>query len=328
MPYPAGHRAAVRTPAGVESVLYIFGASIADGYGPSGGLIQGTDGNFYGTTSNGGAFVNDGSFCIACSFGTVYRITPAGAETVLHSFPASGSDGTSPFGLIQGTDGNLYGTTLTGGANGNGGNALGDGTVYKINPAGVETVLHSFGASSADGLNPGGVIQGMDGNLYGITIGGGVHNDGTFYMITLAGVETILHSFGASSTDGVRPGSLIQGADGNFYGVTASGGAHGGGTFFMITPAGAESVVYSFGASSTDGTGTPAYLPNVSPLFLDRHWDGHVYGRNDLPNPAAQNPSVDKDEVARTPALSRPRLAALDDRSVAKETNVGVVQVI
>jgi hypothetical protein len=67
---------------------------------------------------------------------------------------------------------------------------------------------------------------------------------------------------------------------------------------------------------------------SVSPLFLDRHWDGHVYGRNDLPNPAASNPSVDKDEVARTPALSRPRLAALDDRSVAKETNVGVVQVI
>jgi uncharacterized repeat protein (TIGR03803 family) len=309
------------TPAGVETVLYSFGASSIDGVGPCGSLIQATDGNFYGVTQFGGS---------ASNVGTIYKVTPAGVETVLHSFGVPYNDGRSPgAGLIQATDGNFYGTTSDGGAHGSGtvykitpagvltilysfpfasstdgsvpqsillqgtdGNfygttsafgAYGKGTVYKVTPAGVETTLYSFGASSTDATESyGGLIQGVDGNFYGTTYRGGVHDDGTVYKITPAGVETVLYSFGVSIADGVLPsraGSLIQGTDGNFYGTTYSGGAnavgggaiaHAAGTAYMITPAGVETVLYSFGASGTDGIN-----PNGS---LIQGTDGNFYG--------------------------------------------------
>lgn len=230
------------TPAGVETVLYSFGASSTDGNQPSGfGLIQGTDGNFYGTTTSTGnnPSVNPG--------GTFFRITPAGVETVLHSFGVSSTDGSYPRGLIQGSDGNFYGTTGAGGANPGSANE-GDGTVFKITPAGVETVLHSFGASNTDGSGPGGLIRGSDGDFYGITYYGGANptsnfpsGTGAFFRITPAGVETVLYSFGASNIDGTVPDGVIQGADGNFYGVTDGGGTNhtvsdGDGTYFELSP--------------------------------------------------------------------------------------------
>jgi uncharacterized repeat protein (TIGR03803 family) len=147
------------------SVLHTFGA-FGDGVGPNAGLIQASDGNFYGTTAFNGANNN----------GTVFKITPTGVETVLHTFGASG-DGVSPdAGLIQASDGNFYGTTYLGGANNS-------GTVFRITPAGLETVLYSFGG---DGANPNaGITQASDGNFYGTTRGGGANGAGTVFEMVV-----------------------------------------------------------------------------------------------------------------------------------------------
>lgn len=266
------------TPAGVETVLYSFGASPSDGFDPLGSLIQAGDGNFYGTTGMGGAH----------GAGTVFKITPAGVETILYSFGASPSDGAAPQGsLIQASDGNFYGTTASGGTNSCFGAPNFCGTVFKITPSGVETVLHSFGASPLDGVQPaGGLIQASDGSYYGTTAGGGTYGAGTVFEVTPAGTESVLYSFGASVSagidlDGSTPqGTLIQGTDGNFYGTTADGGTNtayanpnisdGCGTLFEITPNGLETVIYSFGASETDGCAP--YGPIVE------GGDGNFYG--------------------------------------------------
>jgi uncharacterized repeat protein (TIGR03803 family) len=240
-------------------VLYSFGAA-PDGQGPEAGLIQATDGNFYGTTNNGGA--NGG--------GTVFKLTPAGAETVLWSFAGS-SDGDEPeCQLLQGSDGNFYGVTFRGGANN-------QGTVFKVTPAGVETVLWTFG-SGTDGQQPiGGLVEGSDGNFYGTTSAGGTTGSGTVFKITPAGVETVLYSFGSSAADGYEPqAALTKGSDGNFYGTTLNGGANapGYGTVFKITPAGAYTSLYSFAASSADGENP------FAGLILGT--DGNFYGTTRL----------------------------------------------
>jgi uncharacterized repeat protein (TIGR03803 family) len=241
------------TPSGVETIVYSFGASSTDGIAPM-GVIQGRDGNFYGTTILGG--VND--------HGTLFKLTAAGVETVLHSFGASTTDAADPTAVIQGADGNFYGTTEDGGANG-------DGTIFKLTPAGIESVLYSFGAYSGDGSTPTELIQGTDGNFYGTTASGGANSYGTVFKLTPAGVETILYSFGASSADGITPIGVIQGTDGNFYGTTASGGANSYGTVFKLTPAGVESALYSFGYYSN---GLLASGPNG----LVQGKDGNFYG--------------------------------------------------
>ena len=165
-------------------MLYSFGTAAGDvafldGTDPSSGLIQGTDdGNFYGTTESGGAY----------GVGTVFMVTAAGVETVLHSFTGSensetsvSTDGAGPMAaLIQGKDGNFYGTTVEGGE-------YESGTVFKITPAGLETVLHSFGGTSSggitDGAMPDGLIQTTNGELFGTTIGGGT-DSGTVFSLT------------------------------------------------------------------------------------------------------------------------------------------------
>jgi len=159
--------------------------------------------------------------------GTVFKITPAGAETVLYSF-AGGADGDEPYGsLVQGTDGNFYGMTYEGGP-------TNDGTVFKITPAGAETVLYAFG-SGADGNEPyGSLVQGTDGNFYGMTYEGGANNEGTIFQVTPSGTETVLWSLGAGS-DGNEPyGSLTFGPDGTLYGLTYEGGANGGGAVIQF----------------------------------------------------------------------------------------------
>ncbi|HEY2532519.1 MAG TPA: choice-of-anchor tandem repeat GloVer-containing protein [Xanthobacteraceae bacterium] len=206
------------TPSGTETVLHAFAKTGTDGQTPYAGVIQGSDGNIYGTTYFGGAH----------GFGTVFKVTPSGTETVLYSF-AGGSDGENPYaGVIQGGDGNFYGTTYNGGASGH-------GTVFKITPSGVETVLYSF-AGGNDGANPeAGVIQGSDGNFYGATYLGGAGNLGTVFKVTPSGTETILHTFAGGASDGSNPSAnLIQGSDGNLYGSTYAGGTHGDGTFFEV----------------------------------------------------------------------------------------------
>jgi uncharacterized repeat protein (TIGR03803 family) len=227
------------TPAGVETVLYSFGASASDGVEPQGSLIQARDGNFYGTTSYGGAN-SCGQYSNSC--GTVFKVTPAGVETILYSFGASRSDGYAPLGaLIEASDGSLYGTTASGGNYSCPvSNLNGCGTVFKITPAGMENVLYAFGASATDGSGPTPfLIQATDGNLYGTTVEGGENCSGvcgTVFEVTLAGIETVLYSFGASQSDGSDPVGMIQASDGNFYGVTFRAGSLDSGTVFKLVP--------------------------------------------------------------------------------------------
>jgi len=242
------------TTTGTESVLFSFNG--VDGAAPYlGSLVQDSAGNLYGTTNQGGA---NGTY------GTVFEITTTGTFTLLHSFGA-GTDGSNPqAGLILGSDGNLYGTTGGGGTHGN-------GTVFKVTlPSGTETVLYSFGTGTDASQPQGTLIQTSDGSFYGTTSHGGANGEGTVFKITPAGVETVLYSFG-SSGDGTRPyAGLIQGTDGNFYGTTNMGGTNNAGTIFSITPAGVETVLYSFTSSNTDG-GYPE-----APLIQGA--DGHFYG--------------------------------------------------
>jgi uncharacterized repeat protein (TIGR03803 family) len=141
-------------------------------------LIEGKDGNLYGTASSGGAQ----------GFGIVFRITPSGVGTVLYSFGADPADGQNPSGaLVLASDGNFYGTTLAGGTpNANCMSANGCGTLYRITPSGVETVVYSFGTNSGEGIGPSGaLLQTSDGNLYGTTTAGGTANAGTVFKLVL-----------------------------------------------------------------------------------------------------------------------------------------------
>ncbi|MGB6486433.1 MAG: choice-of-anchor tandem repeat GloVer-containing protein [Steroidobacteraceae bacterium] len=235
------------TPAGDETVLYSFPEPGSNGSIPS-SLVQGTDGDFYGTTDIGGS----------STYGTIFQITPAGTETVLHSFNG-GTDGELPSAaLVVGSDGNFYGTTPFGGLSANPAPICdrGCGTVFMITPTGVETVLYAFAGGTADGANPyGALIQASDGNFYGTTGSGGMANCGvgcgTVFKITPTGVETVLYAFAGGNTDGASPSSVVQGSDGNFYGTTAAGGEFNAGTVFKITPAGVETVLHSFGGATT-----------------------------------------------------------------------------
>jgi uncharacterized repeat protein (TIGR03803 family) len=227
------------TSKGVLTTLYNFCAlsRCADGEYPEGGLVQATDGNFYGTTYSGGAL----------RFGSVFKITAAGKLTTIYSFcvQTGCSDGAGPeSSLIQATDGILYGTTSIGGN--------GYGTVFKITPEGALTTLYKFcsQANCADGEQPAaGLIQASDGNLYGTTHGGGAFGGGTVFKITTAGALTVLYNFCAESgcTDGQMPlAGLTQATDGSLYGSTNNGGSQGYGTLFAITTSGALTTLYNF----------------------------------------------------------------------------------
>ena len=218
-------------PAQTFTVLHTFDST--DGASPYASLVQGTDGNLYGTTRSGGAH----------NYGTVFRITLAGSLTTLHSFCSrtNCADGEHLFaGLIQGSDGNFYGTTGYGGSNGS------FGTIFKISPSGKLTTLHSFCSQShcTDGYYPyAGLIQGTDGNFYGATEFGGGNSSGTIFKITPTGVLTTLHSFcsQAHCADGLSPyAGLVQDTNGKFYGTAQQGGSTstcsgGCGTVFSLS---------------------------------------------------------------------------------------------
>jgi uncharacterized repeat protein (TIGR03803 family) len=233
------------TPAGTETLLYSFVGGSADGAAPD-GVIQGADGNFYGATSNGGS----GPCPFGC--GTVFKITPDGAESVLYFFGGA-ADGGAPSGLIQGSDGNFYGAAAFGGQFNAYCDQQGCGVVFRVTPAGVESALYAFVGGPNDGALAASVIQGSDGNFYGVTQYGGQSNEGTAFKITPAGAEVVLHSF-AGGSDGALPQlPLTQGSDGNLYGTTPYGGANGDGVVFRVTPAGVETVLYAFAGTSSDG---------------------------------------------------------------------------
>jgi uncharacterized repeat protein (TIGR03803 family) len=162
---------------GAFTTLYVFTGG-NDGANPAAGLVQGSDGYFYGTTSNGGAYdwVTEVGY-ISNGWGTVFKISSSGALTSLYSF-TGGNDGRLPSGLVQGSDGYFYGTTSAGGANG-------AGTVFKISSSGAFTSLYSFTGTN-DGGNPeAALVQGSDGYFYGTTGGGGIGGNGTVFRLAI-----------------------------------------------------------------------------------------------------------------------------------------------
>jgi uncharacterized repeat protein (TIGR03803 family) len=246
-----------------------------DGDYPYGPLVQGTDGNFYGTTSGGGA---GGQCSQSGGCGTVFRITPTGTLTTLYNFCSKPSctDGYWPYaGLVQGTDGNFYGTTLLGGAN-----AV--GTFFKITSKGALTTLYNFCSqpNCTDGDRPfAGVVQASNGNFYGTTAHGGTgaQSSGTVFKVTAKGKLTTLYNFCSqpNCADGQEPlAALVQATDGSFYGTTQYGGTGSdqSGTAFKITSYGAFTTLYSFCSQPNCSDGA---FPNA-PLVQGA--DGNFYG--------------------------------------------------
>jgi uncharacterized repeat protein (TIGR03803 family) len=252
---------------GAQSVFYTLGPPLNADTIFASDLIQGSDGNFYGVSAAGGS----------SNSGALFRITPAGVATVIYWFRgyAVSTDGYAPYTVIQGKDGNFYGTTTCGGINDLVGDCSSGGIFFRITPGGAETVLHDFGGGT-DGIEPTGkLIQASDGNFYGVTTTGGSANGGIVYRMTPAGAETVLHAFGADSrVDGIGPTGLIQGSDGNLYGTTTGGGVYGWGTVFRMSLAGATTVLYSF--SGFDGL--PGFADGAGPTGLVAASDGSLYG--------------------------------------------------
>lgn len=249
---------------GNATVLHSFTGTAGDGANPNSALMRDNHGNLYGTTTTGGAF----------NAGTVFKLDQAGNETIIHSFTGSAGDGATPYGgLIQDEAGNLYGTTGAGGA-------FSNGTIYKIDKHGVETVLHSFNAATGDGKSPfGSLVRDCRGNLFGTTLGGGSADDGTVFELTAAGNETVLHSFTGGFTaftgDGAYPDAgLVLDEQGNLYGITTAGGAARNGTVFKLDTSGNETLLYSFG-NAPDGVS-----PGLGSVVLDRQ--GNLYGTTSL----------------------------------------------
>jgi uncharacterized repeat protein (TIGR03803 family) len=220
--------------------LYSF-TDGADGGIPESWLIQASDGNFYGTTSQGGAN-NTGTVFRMSAVGVtnvVGSITNISTVTTLYSF-TGGNDGATPLaGLFEGSDSNFYGMTTRGGVNDT-------GTVFQITSAGTLTTLHSFTGGADGGYPLGGVIQGSDGNFYGTTSQGGANNTGTVFQITTAGTFTTLYSFLGGTNGAIPKAGLVQAADGNYYGTTSIGGSNTYGTVFSISSNGTFTPVYQF----------------------------------------------------------------------------------
>jgi uncharacterized repeat protein (TIGR03803 family) len=250
-----------------ESVIYNFCSQefCTDGEFPHAGLTFDKDGNIYGTTTQGGMYV----------YGTLFKISPQGDETVLYNFCQQDScaDGAQPeAGVIFDQQGNLYGTTLAGGAHG-------QGVVFKFTPGTGETVLYNFGTKndSTDGSSPAaGVIFDKKGNLYGTTTAGGKYGMGVVFKLTPTGLESVLYSFCPNSDGGCPDGSTPVGAvvfhNKNLYGTTEYGGKYVRGTVFELTLSGHETVLYNFCQKSGCSDGK---LPRAG-LVLDAK--GNLYG--------------------------------------------------
>jgi uncharacterized repeat protein (TIGR03803 family) len=233
-----------------------FAFANTNGAYPIAGLVQGPDGSFYGTTAIGGTN----------GYGTIFKLATNDTFTLLVSFDRT--NGASPYaGLVQSSDGSLCGTTYQGGTNG------GFGTIFKLTTNGTFTSMYSFTGTN-DGANPyAGLVQGSDGNFYGTTFFGGTNGYGTVFRFATNGTFTTLVSFG--NTNGAYPqAGVIQASDGNFYGTTSAGGAYtndaglGYGTVFELATNGTLTTLVSF--NGTNGASPQAGLVQST--------DGNFYG--------------------------------------------------
>jgi uncharacterized repeat protein (TIGR03803 family) len=216
-------------PVSTFTLLYSFTGT--SGAYPLAGLVIDSNGNLYGTTSEGGAYGE----------GTVFKVSASGSETVLHSFKGGFSDGQFPIAsLVRDAAGTLYGTTTRGGL-------YGYGTVFKVAKNGDESLLHSFGKAASDGRYPSaGLVFGLDGDLYGTTQEGGASGFGTIFKLTTSGDESVVHSFAGNPSDGQYPvQGLVVDAQGNFYGATELGGTFNDGAVFKLDDEGNETVLLS-----------------------------------------------------------------------------------
>ena len=231
----------------VTTIHYFTGT---DGRQPQGQLVQGADGNLYGTTVYGGA--NDG--------GTIFEMTTAGVVTTLYTF---GYGGNPAGGLIIGADGNFYCAAYD--------------WIFKMTPQGQTSLVHTFGnVEGFAALAP--LMLANDGNYYGTTTSGAASGSGSIFRMTPDGTVTNIHSF-YSSTDGSYPsGKLVQGPDGALYGTTRSGGANTYGTIFRITLAGDFSVLYPFANSDGRGPCSELLVGSNNTLYGTASGGGDNYG--------------------------------------------------
>jgi uncharacterized repeat protein (TIGR03803 family) len=264
----------VITPDGAENVVYTFMGG-ADGNHPNAGVIQDAEGNLYGTTSYGG-YERDGCRrTTGC--GVVFEVSLNGTEKALYSFEGKGDGGGPSGNLLLDNEGNLYATTFWA-------STRWPGVVFKVDPEGTETVLHTFRAYKGDGKHPGGnLVMDAQGNLYGTTQSGGVsgyygppdHSNpcyyggcGTVFEISAAGEEKILYAFkGWGHGDGASPGSLVIDRQGNLYGLSGAGGIYGYGAIFEITASAAEKQLYSFTGGEDGGYPTGLVLDGQGDLY-------------------------------------------------------------
>jgi uncharacterized repeat protein (TIGR03803 family) len=242
---------------GKETVLYNFCSltGCTDGQYPYAPLVRDAAGNLYGTTQYGGT----------ANIGVVFKLSPGGKETVLHSF-TGGSDGVYPYaGLYRDAAGNLYGTTENGGT-------ANLGVVFKISKIGKETVLHSFTGGPNDGSYPSSAGFYMDakGNLYSVASQGGTSGEGVLYKLSPKGKLTVLHSFTAGTSDGCYPyGTPAVDANGNMYGGTGGCGTSNFGVVWKVSKNGTETILHNFSGAS-DGQSP------LAGVILDA--DGNIYG--------------------------------------------------
>ncbi len=245
------------------SMLYSFKNNGTDPTQPEAALIVDSAGNLYGTSNTGGKF----------NLGTVFKLTPAGKLTVLHSFQGGPADGESPeASLTRDSAGNLYGSTAYGGANNS-------GVVFKLTSSGQETILFSAfdGFFGVNGAQPNSVVRDSAGNIYGTAVTGGIYGGGTVFKLDTADNFTVLHNFCSAvqpeCTDATQtPLSLIT-AGGNFYGPTQGGYGEGYGTLYEISPSGVLTLLHTFGGSGD------RYYPSSS---LRQDAKGNLYGVTNL----------------------------------------------
>ena len=284
---PEGSGSVFKVSASGQSVplhQFCLTSGCPDGYSPVGALVQASNGNFYGTTFNGGTGAHCPLFTGGC--GTIFEVTSKGQFSTIYNFcsQVNCTDGAYPEGgLIQGVNGNLYGTTAgyTTGPPCVGVSMTGCGSIFEITPAGKFTTLHVFCSQTncADGYGPfAGLTLANDGNFYGVTVYGGANLQGVAFKLTPQGSLTIFYNFCSRTNciDGSQPDNpLIQSPDGNFYGITLAGGSPrcggGCGTVFKLSTTGQIANLYNFCPA-------PGCADGFFPRGLALGSDGNLYG--------------------------------------------------